>query len=166
MQDTIDNLSLIVAMTHNRVIGKAGKIPWHIPGDLKLFRQHTEGNTVIMGRNTYQSILEALGHPLEKRDNIVVSSSLPDTEGIIVAKTLEDALEKAQELGKPIFSIGGASIYEQTLPLARQLYISYIKDDYEGDTFFPEFNIKDYILLEYQKYQDFEFYRYRKEDSA
>ncbi len=160
MRGTIDNLSIIVAMAKNRVIGQGGKIPWHIPEDFKHFRKTTEGNTIIMGENTYNSI----GHPLKNRNNIVVSPAMPDTDGLIIARSLEEALDKAIALEKPIFSAGGASIYRQTLPLARQLYISYVKGDYEGDTFFPKFKPDDYVITFYMNYPDFELVRYLKKD--
>jgi len=155
---TIDQLSIIVAMTYDLVIGKNGKIPWHIRDDMRLFRQATLGKTVMMGRATYESI----GHPLECRNNIVVSSTMPKTEGIIVARNLEDALDKAQYFCTPIYCIGGARLYEQTLPLARHLIVSYVKQPYEGDTFFPDFELEDYLVEEYKDYQDFDFMRYRK----
>jgi dihydrofolate reductase len=158
MEGTMDSLSIIVAMTYNRVIGRRGKIPWHIPDEQKLFRHLTEGNTVLMGRKTYESI----GQPLKNRNNIVVSSTLPAREGITVARSLEEALDKAQHFGKPIFSIGGAKLYEETLPLAGCLLISYIKQDYAGDTYFPEFEPRDYIIKDYRNYPNFEFMRYQK----
>lgn len=158
MERPIENLSIIAAMTYGRIIGKDGKLPWHIPGEMKLFKDITKGKTLIMGRATYDSI----GHPLDGRNTIVISRSMPKTEGLIIAGSLEEALEAASELGKPIFSAGGGSVYRQTLPLARQLYISYIKQDYDGDTFFPEFNKLDYSLEEYRDYPDFKFMRYLK----
>jgi dihydrofolate reductase len=159
MSSTMDNLSIIVAMTYGRVIGKDGQIPWHIPEEFRHFREVTVGHTLIMGENTYKSI----GHPLKRRNNIVVSPTMPPaTKGIIVARNLESALEMGKTIGEPIFSAGGASIYRQTLPLAKHLYVSYVKKDYEGDTFFPEFELDDYLVEEYKDYPEFTFMKYVK----
>ena len=152
------DLSIIVAMTRNRVIGKDGKLPWDILDERRLFSRITRGNTVIMGRKTYESI----GHPLKGRENIVVSRTLPETEGLLVARNLEDALAMASLSSRSIFSIGGEQIYSETLPLADSLLISYIKKDYEGDTYFPEFDPRDYQVNIFADFSEYEFYVYVK----
>ena len=133
-------INVIVAMTKDRVIGKDGTLPWHLSEDLKLFKAHTTGNIVIMGRKTFDSI----GRPLPNRRNIVVSKSIREDEkaaGVEYFPDLDHALAAAQEGEGRIFIIGGASIYHQMIEKADRLYISLVEGDYKGDTYFPE--IKD-----------------------
>ena len=133
-------INVIVAMTKDRVIGKDGTLPWHLSEDLKLFKAHTTGNIVIMGRKTFDSI----GRPLPNRRNIVVSESIREDEkvsGVEYFPDLDHALSAAQEGDGRIFIIGGASIYHQMIEKADCLYISLVEGDFEGDTYFPE--IKD-----------------------
>ena len=133
-------INVIVAMTKSRVIGKAGKLPWHLSADLKLFKAHTTGNIVIMGRKTFDSI----GRPLPNRRNIVVSKSIKDSEkvsGVDYFPDLDHAIAAAQEGSGRIFIIGGASIYHQMIEKADRLYISLVDGEFEGDTYFPE--VKD-----------------------
>jgi len=108
------NISLICATSSNNVIGVDNKIPWHLPSDLKRFKELTTGNCVIMGRKTYESIIESTGKILPDRENIVMSrQSGFEAPGCEVANSFEQALEKAKKLSKPdqkIFVIGGAEI--------------------------------------------------------
>ena len=132
-------LSLIAALATNRVIGKNGAIPWHIPEDMRYFKRITTGQPIIMGRKTYDSI----GRPLPNRDNIVVTRNPQfSAPGLHVAHSLKDALEQAEEAlrGAPrneVFSIGGARLYADALPQADKLYLTYVHREVEGDTFFP-----------------------------
>ncbi len=133
-------INVIVAMTNSRVIGKDGTLPWHLSEDLKLFKAHTTGNIVIMGRKTFDSI----GRPLPNRRNIVVSKNIKECEksaGVEYYPDLDHAIAAAQEGSGRIFIIGGASIYHQTIEKADRLYISLVDGKFEGDTYFPE--IKD-----------------------
>lgn len=132
-------INIIAAMTKERVIGIDNKLPWYIPADLINFKRLTSEKTVVMGRNTYDS-LPAKFRPLPNRRNIVISRSMPEQEGIDVCRNIDEAIEKAQSYQTDIFIIGGAAIYEQTLPLADRMYLTFIKQKYEGDTFFPKFN--------------------------
>ncbi len=151
-------LNIIVGMTRDRVIGLEGKLPWHIPQDLRNFKRITLNNTVIMGKNTYLSI----GKPLPERNNIVVSSSLQPQQGIVIAKTIEEALEKAQSYDKEVFIIGGAQIYNQTILMANKMYISLIKKDYSGDTYFQEFKELEWKRKLIEDYLDFSLFLYTK----
>lgn len=149
---------IIVAMARSRVIGKDNKMPWHLPEDLKLFKKLTTGNTVIMGRRTYESI----GKPLPNRNNIVISRSEIIISGALVCHSLEEALKKAEEYGKKIFFIGGAEIYRQALPLTDYLCISWLKQDYQGDAYFPEFDESQWEKLSETEYPDFINVLYKK----
>ncbi len=154
------NMIIIAAMTYDRVIGKEGKLPWKIPEDLKKFRELTTGNTVMMGRKTYESI----GRPLPNRNNIVISASMQEQEGITVCRTLEDAIEDADKFKNKVFVIGGASIYEQVLPIVSEMCLSYVKEFYEGDTYFPEFSRHDWYLAGVEDHREFLWIHYRRRD--
>ncbi|MDI6740549.1 MAG: dihydrofolate reductase [Candidatus Edwardsbacteria bacterium] len=142
---------IIVAMTKDHVIGKSGKMPWHISDDLKLFKKLTTGNTVIMGRTTYESI----GKPLPKRTNIVVSATVKEIPGAEVCATFEDAVKKAEGLRRDIFFIGGASIYKQALPIADAMHVSWVKQQYAGDARFPEFDLARWEKVSEEDYPEF-----------
>ena len=132
-------INVIVAMTKRRIIGKDGTLPWHLSEDLKLFKAHTTGNIVIMGRKTFDSI----GRPLPNRRNLVVSKSIQENEkvaGVEYFPDLEHALNAAQDGSGKIFIIGGASIYKQFLPYANTLYLTEVDSESEADVYFPEFD--------------------------
>ena len=133
---------ITVALSRKRrAIGNADKLLWHIPDDLKRFKQLTLGHPVIMGRKTFDSIMTYLGKPLPERTNIVVTRSDLQMEGIIVCNSLEEALEKAHAIESNEIHIGGGSeIYTQTLPYTDRLYLTLVDDEPEADTFFPEYN--------------------------
>jgi len=126
-------INVIAAHDQNRLIGVEGQIPWHLPIDMKHFRDLTIGNVVVMGRHTHESI----GRALPKRENIVISSSLEEIEGCLVVNTFEEAIEKANELGET-WVIGGAKVYCLAMPVADQLHITEVDATFSGDTYFPE----------------------------
>lgn len=132
-------IGLIVAYDKNRVIGNKGRIPWRIKGEQLRFKNLTTGNVVVMGRRSYEEI----GRPLPNRLTIVVSSTKCfDEENVITVKSIEEAIEKAE--GKDVFISGGARIYEEALPLCDKLFITEVDGEFEGDTFFPEFDEQKY----------------------
>lgn len=136
-------ISIIVAMANNRVIGKSNDLPWYLPADLKHFKQLTTGHAVIMGRKTFDSIVQRLGKPLPNRTNIVITRDQDyKQDGVIVAHSIEEAIQKAA--GHEVFVIGGEQIFNLALPLTDQLIITEVKADIDGDTFFPEFNIAEF----------------------
>lgn len=138
-------LSIIAAMSKNKVIGKDNQLPWHLSEDLKRFKQITMGHPVIMGRKTFES----LGRPLPGRENIILTRDPHfQAEGIRLIHGMNE-LNEFQNDKKEYFVIGGAEVYAQTLPLVRKLYLTIIQDVFEGDSFFPncdlerEFEIQD-----------------------
>ncbi|MBI5457978.1 dihydrofolate reductase [Candidatus Kaiserbacteria bacterium] len=136
------SICAVVAIGKNRELGKEGKLLWHIPDDLKRFKELTLGRPVIMGRKTFESILGYTGgKPLPGRTNIIVTRDAGwRYEGVIVAPSLEDALEKAKRLDAEEIHIGGgAQIYEQALPYITKLYLTLVDDTKEADTFFPAY---------------------------
>ncbi len=128
-------IKAIAAMSINRVIGDAGEIPWHLPRDFQWFRECTLGQTVVMGRKT----LESIGKPLPNRRTVLVSRSARPGEypGVTVVREIEQIPEVDAQ--GDIWICGGAEIYEQTLPLCNELFLTVVKRKVRGDTFFPEF---------------------------
>ena len=120
------NLAVICAMSENRIIGRSNELPWHLPGDLKFFKQTTLGSPIIMGRKTWESI----GRPLPGRSNIVVSRNNQLTiEQVQTADSLTGAIKLAREIAVPdnvseVFVIGGAELYKKAFPLADRLYLT------------------------------------------
>jgi len=128
-------------MSQNRVIGRDNKMPWHLSADLKRFRAITMNSPILMGRKTFESI----GKPLDGRANLILSKQENyQPQGCHVFQSLESALETAKTLGDELFIIGGATLYEMTLPLAQKLYLTQIQTEFEGDTFFPNFDLNDW----------------------
>ena len=128
-------ISMVAAMANNRVIGKDNQMPWHLPADLKHFKQVTLGKPVVMGRKTFESI----GRLLPGRRNIIISRSTPaDAKGAEWVTSLEQAFALLQQQPE-IMVIGGAEIYRQCLPLAKRLYLTKIDLDTNGDAYFPDY---------------------------
>jgi dihydrofolate reductase len=128
-------ISLIVAASTNNAIGKNGQLLWHLPKDLKFFKDSTWGMPVIMGRKTY----EAVNRPLPGRINIVITAQQEwERAEVIVAKNLSEALLKAAETNcKEIFIIGGGEIYRQSMDIADRIYMTRVHAELDGDTYFP-----------------------------
>lgn len=150
-------LSILVAMTYSGVIGKDGKLPWHIPEDLKLFKARTINNTVIMGRKTFDSI-----GPLSERNNIVLSQTLEQSPRIYVAKSLEEAITKSKELGKKTYVIGGSLVYKEFLDKANNIYVSLIRKPYKGNIYFPLYNTEEWFIKELVRYGEFNLVIYNR----
>ena len=146
---------IIAAMTKSRVIGKNNALPWNIPEELQHFRTQTLNSTVIMGRKTYDSI----GRLMPKRHNIIVSRSSPNIPGADVCSSLDEALKKAKTYNKTTFIIGGAQIFKEALDsgVVDKMYLSWIKHEYEGDTYFPEFNESKWTIEKREDHEEFEF---------
>lgn len=133
-----------MAMTKDRVIGRDGTLPWHLPEDLKRFSQLTMGDTVLMGRITYESIPEKF-RPLPGRKNIVISRSKRDYPEGVLCMNLEDVYAGALEKIEPklpsnvVWVIGGAEIYKEMLNLVSEIELTRVLGEFDGDTHFPKF---------------------------
>ncbi len=135
-------LSIICAMDKNRLIGNNNQLPWRLPADLAFFKRTTLGKPVVMGRNTFESI----GKPLPGRQNIIVTSNPAwQAQGCDVAGNIEEALQLV-EFDPEVMLIGGASLYRQTINNADILYLTLIDYAFQGDTWFPEFNIQQWHI--------------------
>lgn len=131
-------LIAIVAMASNRVIGREGKLPWHLPEDLKFFKQTTLGHPVLMGRKTFDSILSSLGKPLPRRLNLVLSHTMETRADATVIREVAEITD-VTGLTSPVYLIGGAQLFESLLPQCSELILTHIDQPYEGDVFFPDF---------------------------
>lgn len=137
MTDAPKKVVMVAAVAENGVIGKAGDIPWHISEDLKHFRETTRGNTVVMGRTTY----EGIGHPLPYRTNVVVTRN-PSwrAEGVFVAPSVEDAIDIARGFDGDIMIGGGTQVYSAAMPYATHQVLTEVHQSPEGDTHYPDFD--------------------------
>ena len=140
-------ISIIVAVAKGGAIGKEGKIPWKIPGEQRQFKELTTGHVVIMGRTSYEEI----GHPLPERTNIVVSKTkVFSGENLYPVKSLQEAIERAGQ--EEIFIAGGAEIFQEALPLADKIYMTYVDMEVpDADRFFPNFSEEEYKREEIEK---------------
>lgn len=131
--------TIVVAMGLNNEIGNDNQLLWHLPKDLKHFKETTSGHPIIMGRKTFESI----GKPLPNRTNIVVSRKTNwFQEGILIVGSLKEAIKFAKKIDENIFVIGGGNIYEQTLDIADKIEVTRVKANLEADTFFPKIDEK------------------------
>ena len=153
---------IIAAVSENGVIGKDGDIPWHYPEDLEHFREKTTGHSVIMGRKTYFSLPEDF-RPLPDRKNIVLSRSNPNLpEEVELAESLEQAWKKAREHSDKAFIIGGANVYEQSMDEADKMILTRIHKEYDGDTFFPEWDEENWEKVKEEERKEISFIEYRR----
>jgi dihydrofolate reductase len=145
----------IAAMSLNRVIGAGNKIPWHLPEDFKWFKQMTTGHIIVMGRKTFESI----GKPLPNRTTMVLSRSAFSHPGV---RTIHDLRELPALAGDhEVFICGGAQVYAQALPRCSDLYLTLVKREAEGDTFFPPFEDRFELAEELRDTAEFKILHYR-----
>ncbi|MES2268904.1 MAG: dihydrofolate reductase [Bacteroidota bacterium] len=134
-------ISIIVAIAQNYAIGKNNQLLWHMPKDLKHFKEITSGRTIIMGRKTYESV----GKPLPNRRNIVVTRQDMEIPGCEVVKSIDEGLGLCTGEDE-VFISGGAEIYRQAMDITDRIYLTIIHKDFEADTFFPE--------IDYSKWEE------------
>jgi dihydrofolate reductase len=139
-------VAIVVAYAANRAIGRDGGLPWHLPTDMKHFRELTAGGTVVMGRKTYESIPKKF-RPLPGRRNIVLSRHGPDLPGAEVCGDLGAALGAAADGEGATFVIGGGATYAEALPLASRVVATEVDGDVEGDTFFPALDAAEWACV-------------------
>jgi dihydrofolate reductase len=129
-------VSIVAAVARNGVIGAGGGLPWHLPDELRLFKETTLGHVLVMGRRTY----EAIGRPLPGRTTVVVTRRedwSPGDDAVVVAHDVEEALERARSLDEQVFVVGGGEVYAAALAYADTLVITFVEQEPEGDTMFP-----------------------------
>ncbi len=144
-------ISIIVGLDNNNVIGNKGKLPWHLPNDLKHFKSLTLHHPIIMGRKTYESI----GKPLVDRTNIILTKDYKfNPPDCILTPTIASALLIAEEISDEVFIIGGAEIYARFMALADTLYVTKVDASVEGDTYFPKIDLEQWYLLSWERIND------------
>lgn len=147
---------VIGAMSTDRVIGRGDGLPWDVPEEYAQFQRFVQGQTIIIGRRSY----EIFGSSLTSAHTVVVSRSAGALPGAVLAPSVEEAARVAQSFGKTVFSAGGASIYAQTIPLADTMYLSFIKGHFTGDAYFPEFSEREWVVERREDHPRFEFVVY------
>ena len=138
-------ISMIAAMTEERVIGVKNSLPWKLPNDMKWFRKNTMGKPIVMGRKTFESFG---AKALPGRTNIIITrdESYQSSDSVVV-HSIDDALKAAGDV-EEVMIIGGASFYEQMLPKADRLYLTFVHAELDGDAWFPEINNSDWNKVE------------------
>lgn len=151
-------LSLVVAASENNVIGKDNQLLWHLPNDLKFFKNTTWGMPVIMGRKTYESV----GKPLPGRTNIVITRQEDwSAEKVIAVKSMDEAIQQSSSMdAREAYIIGGGEIYKQSMDIADRIYITRVHAVLEGDTFFPEIDTNKFELISSLPFQADEAHEY------
>ncbi|MCP2044602.1 dihydrofolate reductase [Pontibacter sp. HSC-36F09] len=151
-------IAIVVAIAQNNVIGKDNQLIWHLPADLRHFKQKTMGHPMIMGRKTFESI----GKPLPGRTTIIVTRQEDyKAEGCIVVNSVEEAIAKGKELDSEQVSIvGGAEIYKQALSFVDTIYLTKVHHDFDGDTFFPELKEEEWLLVSVEGHEPDEKNKY------
>jgi len=143
-------ISIIVAVSEDLGIGKNNELLWHLPEDLKRFKKLTYGNTVIMGKKTWESLPKK---PLPGRKNVVITDNPHENfENAVTAYSIDDAITKCEK-GKEIFIIGGGSIYKQFMPVADRLYITHVHKKALADVYFPEIDRKLWNVIEKEEFK-------------
>ncbi len=156
--EQLPHIAIIVAMTKERVIGRDNNLPWHLPEDLKLFKKITIDHPVLMGRKTFETI----GQPLPGRENLVLSRIATSHDGIHNFTNFMEALRFAARLSDTLFVIGGSELYRKALPIASELHVSWVKESYSGDVYFPEINLEDWQECDKKDYPEFTYIRYER----
>jgi dihydrofolate reductase len=137
-------VSIVVAIAKNNAIGKDNQLLWHLPKDLKHFKEITSGHTIIMGRKTYESV----GKPLPNRRNIIITRQNIAINGCEVVNSIDEALKLCTG-EEEVFIVGGAEIYKQAMALTDRIYLTIVHQPFDGDTYFPE--IKEDIWKETER---------------
>jgi dihydrofolate reductase len=145
-------LSLIAAVAQNGTLGRDGRVPWHLPVDLRWFKRWTVGHPVLMGRKTFDSV----GKPLPARRNVVITRREGFAPpGVEVARSVEEALQRVSGCDE-IFVVGGAEIYRETLLRADRLILTHIHRDFPGDAFFPPFDATEWRIVSREEHPESE----------
>ncbi|MEO6521617.1 MAG: dihydrofolate reductase [Mucilaginibacter sp.] len=141
-------ITIVVAIASNYAIGKDNQLLWHLPKDLKHFKDITAGGTVIMGRKTYDSV----GRPLPKRRNIVITRQDIQIEGCEVVNSLDAAIALCKD-EQEVFIVGGAEIYRQAMHITNRIYLTIVHHSFDADTFFPEIDYNDWKVVEREDHE-------------
>jgi dihydrofolate reductase len=156
----MSKIAIIAAVADNYAIGKSGKLPWHLPADMKHFREITTGHAILMGKHTFNSLPKG---PLPNRKNIVLTSIMSEgvNEGYYEADSLEDALYLCEKADK-VFVIGGALVYKQCLDRADEMYLTWVHGEFIADAYFPEIDFSKWeeVSIEHHEADEKNLYPY------
>ena len=155
-------IALISAMSSSRVIGSGDGMPWEVPEEYQHFLDTTRNQTLIIGRKSY----EIFGPTLTSLRCFVITRSNQQFENAVTVGSIDDAIKQAREHDERIFVAGGASVYALALPLAHEMLLSYIRGDFTGDTYFPEFDESDWQIVEREDRGSYDFVYYRRTQLA
>lgn len=157
-------LSLIVAFDKNQVIGKDNAMPWHYSEDLKYFKRVTLNHKVVMGSNTFRSIIDCLNKPFPNRESIIITHETDNKEydNVTYYDNLDIIIEKYKDCEEEVFIAGGMSIYEQMLEHCDKLYITHINNEYDGDSWFPKINFENYNKISSTVIDELDFCVYER----
>ncbi len=148
-------ITIVVAIAQNHAIGKDNKLLWHLPTDLKHFKNITTGGTVIMGRKTYDSV----GKPLPNRRNIIITRQSIDIDGCEVVNSLDAALALCKT-EQEVFIVGGAEIYKMAMSVTNRIYLTIVHHNFEADTYFPEIEPDKWTETAREDHQPHEKHKY------
>lgn len=151
-----------IAASENNAVGKNNDLPWHLPEDLKHFKQLTLGKTVLMGRKTFESILARLKKPLPGRKNAVITrqANYSAPKEVLVFNSFDQAVKNLA--GEDVYVIGGAETVKLALPAAKKFYLTRVKGEFAGDAFLPEINWAEWKLAREEKHEAYSFLEYEK----
>jgi dihydrofolate reductase len=156
-------INLIVAISKNNIIGKKNNIPWYYPEDLKYFKKITTGKTVVMGRKTFQSIIDRNGKILPNRQNIVITRDQNfKHENVIVINDVNEYIKNFKN--EEIFVMGGSEIYNLFMPHTDKLYITHVNKEYDGDVYFPEIDYSQFELISKDDQNELSFCVYQRKN--
>lgn len=157
-------ISLIVAHDENRCIGKDGWMPWDLKEDLKQFRTRTLNQHIVMGRTTF----EALKKPLPKRYTYVITHQALryDFENVEVINDFNALMKAYQSKAEPLIICGGAKIYQTALPYVDEMWISLVEGTHEGDTYFPNYDVNEFIVVSKEQFDGFLLIHYRRKEGT
>jgi len=150
-------IAIVVAVAENNVIGKDNQLIWHLPADLRFFKNLTMGHPIVMGRKTYESI----GKPLPGRTTVIITRQHDlEAPGCIVVNSIDEAIAQAQTIDQDVYIIGGAEIYKQALSKVDTIYLTRVHHTFEGDTFFPEIVESQWEVVSEEKHEPDEKNKY------
>jgi dihydrofolate reductase len=156
-------LTIIAAVAKNNVIGNRNDLPWYIPEDLKHFKKVTKEKVMLMGRNTFDSIMNRLGKPLPDRANVVISRQMDwsPPDGVFVYHSIEDALESLKDKGE-VMVIGGGQMYSQMFDKADKLILTEVHKEVDGDVLFPTVDKTIWKEISREDHNEFSFVEYER----
>jgi dihydrofolate reductase len=150
-------IAIVVAVAENNVIGKDNQLIWHLPADLRFFKNLTMGHPILMGRKTYESI----GKPLPGRTTVIITRQQDfEATGCIVVNSIDEAIAEAQTIDQDVYIIGGAEIYKQALTKTDTIYLTRVHHTFDGDTFFPELDESNWEVASEEKHEPDEKNKY------